>query len=176
MSELSFGEVGEILQLVKAIEGSEIDLQWGDLRIQVRRGAASSPREGELNRQEATNAGGGGDLYVQPTSSPASAPSATTTTLNASEEVVGGAGATPSHWVAVSAPMAGTLYRVPSPDEPPFVEVGDPVSDGDTVAIIEVMKLFTELKAAVSGKVVRIDVPDSTLVEFGQALVWIEPA
>jgi biotin carboxyl carrier protein len=72
--------------------------------------------------------------------------------------------------------MAGTFYRAPTPDDPPFVEVGDTVTEGDTVALIEVMKLFTELKAEVAGKVAQVDVPDSKLVDFGRALVWIEPA
>ena len=82
----------------------------------------------------------------------------------------------PAHWVAVSAPMAGTFYRSPKPDEPPYVEVGDLVSAGDTVALVEVMKLFTELKADASGKVARIEAADCSMVEFGQALIWIEPA
>jgi acetyl-CoA carboxylase biotin carboxyl carrier protein len=72
--------------------------------------------------------------------------------------------------------MVGTFYRAPSPGEPPFVEVGDAVRPGQTVGVLEVMKLFTELTSEVEGKVARVAAEDATLVESGQALVWIEPA
>ena len=64
----------------------------------------------------------------------------------------------------------------PGPGEPPFVEVGDAVRPGETVGVLEVMKLFTELKTDVGGKVARIDAEDAALVESGQPLVWIEPS
>ena len=82
----------------------------------------------------------------------------------------------PDHWVAIKAPMVGTFYRSPKPGDPAFVDAGDVVALGDTVGLVEVMKLFTELKTEVAGKVARIDVDDTALVEFGQPLIWIEPA
>lgn len=180
MPELSFGEVGEILQLVQAIEGSEVDLEWGDLKIQVRRGSTSPA-------QTALPAAAGSDstasavppatvAEVAPQQRDVAPGSATSPSPSVTPAPVAEASGTPAHWVAIVAPMVGTCYRSPSPEEAPFVEVGDVVTAGDTVALIEVMKLFTELKAEIDGKVARIDITDGELVEFGQSLVWIEPS
>jgi acetyl-CoA carboxylase biotin carboxyl carrier protein len=181
VSDLSFGEVGEILQLLQGIDGAEVELQWGDLRIQVRRGLAGASANGSFATTGAT-ATTVQDETPSPQPQPVvpviadpgkSTPTERQTTQEAAAEPAEG---TPSHWSAITAPMAGSFYRAPKPDEPPFVEVGDTVAPGDTVALIDVMKLYTELKTEVSGKVVRIDASDSALVEFGQPLVWIEPA
>ena len=181
MSELSFGEVGEILQLVQAIEGSEIDLEWGDLKIQVRRGGSiSAARETRMENVEGNyaNLPDAPELHAQQTAAPRTSEQSTSAEAGQAGQQQSEAGheRTPDHWVAVKAPMAGTFYWAPTPDDPPFAGVGETVAVGDTVALIEVMKLFTELKTETAGKVARIDVPDNSLVEFGQVLVWIEPA
>lgn len=75
----------------------------------------------------------------------------------------------------VSAPFVGVFYRRPSPDQPPFVEVGDRVKADDTVCLIEVMKLFNSIRAGVDGVVTAIEVEDATLVEYGQVLMRIAP-
>lgn len=74
----------------------------------------------------------------------------------------------------VTSPMVGTFYKSPSPDAKPFVEVGSSVSEGDTVCIIEAMKLMNEIESDVSGKVVEICVEDGQPVEFGQVLMYVE--
>lgn len=181
MPELSFGEVGEILQLLQAVDGTEIDLEWGDLRIQVRRGGEASPVVSVSGTAQAGMAGtqSGSGATPWPAAEPVVSPPAVSAEPARTVPTEAGSHSTseiPAHWVAVTAPMAGTFYRSPTPNDPPFAEVGDTVSEGQTVALIEVMKLFTELKSEVSGKVTRADVPDSTLVEYGQAVVWIEPA
>ena len=76
----------------------------------------------------------------------------------------------------VKAPMVGTFYRSPSPDAKPFVEVGQTIKEGDTICIIEAMKLMNEIEAEVEGKVAEILVQNATPVEFGQPLFRIEPA
>jgi acetyl-CoA carboxylase biotin carboxyl carrier protein len=72
--------------------------------------------------------------------------------------------------------MVGTFYRAPSPQDPPFVEVGDRVEAGDPVCMIEVMKLFTTIEAQQAGRIVEIAVENATAVEYDQALFVIEPA
>ena len=72
--------------------------------------------------------------------------------------------------------MIGTFYRKSSPEKPPFVEVGDDVSAGKVVCIIEAMKLFNEIESEVSGKVVKILVEDASPVEYDQPLFLVEPA
>ena len=176
VSDLSYGEVGEILHLLQEIEGAEVHLEWGDLKIQVRRGPLG--RESSASAEPAPNVGTERPQVAmpEPTTGTGQAGSPPPDSQKQGEPVAERSEDLPDHWVAITAPMAGTCYRAPKPDEPPFVEVGDVVAAGDTVALIEVMKLYTELKAEVAGKIARVEAVDGALVEFGQALVWIEPA
>lgn len=75
----------------------------------------------------------------------------------------------------ISSPMVGTFYRAPTPGEAPFVEVGDRVRVGQTVCIIEAMKLMNEIEAEVSGQIAEILVQNGEPIEFGQALMRINP-
>lgn len=75
----------------------------------------------------------------------------------------------------IKSPMIGTFYRSSSPDTPPFVSVGDKVSKGQTVCIIEAMKLFNEIESEVSGTVVKVMVENATPVEYDQVLFVVEP-
>jgi acetyl-CoA carboxylase biotin carboxyl carrier protein len=78
--------------------------------------------------------------------------------------------------VPIVAPMVGTFYRAPSPDAPPFVEVGERVEKGQTVCIIEAMKLFNEVPAEVEGRIVKILAENGQPVEYGQPLFLVEPS
>lgn len=71
--------------------------------------------------------------------------------------------------------MVGTFYRAPSPDSPPYINIGDHVREGQTVCIIEAMKLMNDMPSEVSGKVVKILVDNGTTVEYGQALFLVDP-
>ncbi len=81
----------------------------------------------------------------------------------------------PERMVAITSPMVGTFYRAPAPDADPYVEVGDLVDIGQTVCIVEAMKLMNEIQSEVKGRVVRIQVENAQPVEFGQALFEIDP-
>ncbi len=81
-----------------------------------------------------------------------------------------------SRYVTVTAPMIGTFYRKPSPDKPVFVNVGDVLTVGQTVCIIEAMKLFNEIECEVAGTVVKILADDMKPVEYGQPLFLVDPA
>ena len=72
--------------------------------------------------------------------------------------------------------MIGTFYRSSSPDKPTFVNVGDTNKPGDVICIIEAMKLFNEIEAEISGKIVKVLVDDATPVEYGTPLFLVEPA
>lgn len=78
--------------------------------------------------------------------------------------------------VEITAPMVGTFYRSPAPEEAMFVEVGDRIQSGQTVCIIEAMKLMNELETEVSGEIVAILVENAAPVEFGQVLMRVRPA
>jgi acetyl-CoA carboxylase biotin carboxyl carrier protein len=75
----------------------------------------------------------------------------------------------------IESPLVGTFYRTPSPDAPPFVEVGDMVEVGQTVAIVEAMKVFNEITADITGRIVAIPAENGKLVQVDQPLVIIEP-
>ncbi|MEQ8325184.1 MAG: acetyl-CoA carboxylase biotin carboxyl carrier protein [Vicingaceae bacterium] len=81
-----------------------------------------------------------------------------------------------ANYVTVKSPMIGTFYRKPSPDKPVFVNVGDAVEEGQTVCVIEAMKLFNEIESEVSGKIIKVLVEDNSPVEYDQPLFLIEPA
>jgi acetyl-CoA carboxylase biotin carboxyl carrier protein len=81
-----------------------------------------------------------------------------------------------NNYVTIKASMIGTFYRSPSPEEPTFVNVGDTISKGQTICIIEAMKLFNEIESEISGKVVKVLVDDSQPVEFDQPLFIVDPS
>ena len=78
-------------------------------------------------------------------------------------------------WVDITSPMVGTYYAAPAPDEDPFVTVGDRINKGDTVCIIEAMKLMNEIEGEVTGQIMEISVQNGDPVEFGQVLMRVNP-
>lgn len=80
-----------------------------------------------------------------------------------------------SKYITVKSPMIGTFYRSSSPDKPSFVNVGDEISAGKVVCIIEAMKLFNEIESEVSGRIVKILVDNASPVEYDQPLFLVEP-
>ena len=80
------------------------------------------------------------------------------------------------NFITIKSPIIGTFYRKSAPDKPNFVEVGSKVNVGDTVCIIEAMKLFNEIESEVSGKIVKVLVDDSSPVEFDQPLFLVDPS
>jgi len=76
--------------------------------------------------------------------------------------------------IAVTSPMVGTFYRAPSPESPAYVEIGDMVTTGKVVCIIEAMKLFNEIESEVSGKLVKVLVENGQPVEYGQKLMLLK--
>lgn len=109
---------------------------------------------------------------VQPTapvapSPAAAAPAPASSTPSASDE---------SKYITIKSPMIGTFYRRPGPDKPVFVNVGDEIKPGKVLCIIEAMKLFNEIEAEVSGKIVKILVDDASPVEYDQPLFLVDPS
>lgn len=157
---LRYSEVGEILSLIDSSSCTEVILETEGIKLVVRRGGAEGT-------------GGGQSEQPVPVAVPASAPSAASTPAPtkpapAMSGSTGGDG-------FVGAPMVGTFYRAPSPDSPPFVEVGSKVNTGDPICVIEVMKLFTTVHAEVAGTVTEIGATDAQLVEYGQMIFIIKP-
>ena len=81
-----------------------------------------------------------------------------------------------SKYVTIKSPMVGTFYRKPSPDKPAFVNVGDDISEGQVICILEAMRLFNEIESEVNGKIVKVLVDDASPVEFDQPLFLVDPS
>jgi oxaloacetate decarboxylase alpha subunit len=143
---LNFEEIRELVRIASEADITELEVEAGHLRVAIRKAPrAASPA---------------------PAANPAPAP----------PQAVPAAPEAPSpHWVPVTAPMVGTFYRAPGPDQPPFVQEGDRVEAGQTLCIIEAMKMFNEIPAEVSGRVVRVLVENGAPVEYGQPLFLIDP-
>jgi acetyl-CoA carboxylase biotin carboxyl carrier protein len=103
---------------------------------------------------------------------PAPAPQAVSTTVETKEAA---AAAESSKYITIKSPMIGTFYRSASPDKPSFVNVGDEVSSGKVICIIEAMKLFNEIESEVSGRIVKVLVENASPVEYDQPLFLVEP-
>ncbi len=78
--------------------------------------------------------------------------------------------------IALESPMVGVFYRSPSPEDPPFVAVGDMVKIGQPIGLIEAMKVYSEVPSEVAGRVVEMPVESGKLVQQGQALIYVEPS
>jgi acetyl-CoA carboxylase biotin carboxyl carrier protein len=101
-----------------------------------------------------------------PTAAPAAQPAAQPTAAPAADT---------SQYITIKSPMIGTFYRSASPDKPLFVNVGDEVTEGKVICIIEAMKLFNEIESEVSGRIVKVLVDNASPVEYDQPLFLVEP-
>lgn len=106
---------------------------------------------------------------------PAAAPTAAAAAPAADKPAAAAAPAA-DNLITIKSPMIGTFYRSPSPGKPQFVEVGDEVSPGKVVCIIEAMKLFNEIECEVKGRIVKVLAEDASPVEYDQPLFLVEPA
>lgn len=163
-------ELKDIQNLIKFVAKtgvSEVSLEIGDVKITVKTGASE---ESKPLTQVSSNIAPPSIAMVE---KPVLTPSMEFTSQppTTSKELDDDSGEN-----LVKSPIIGTFYRKPSPEKPNFVEVGDRVNIGDTLCVIEAMKLFNEIEAETSGTIVKILVDDSTPVEFDQPLFVIDPS
>lgn len=141
-------KVRKLIELMKEHDLTEIDLKQADSAVRIKRG-------GEVIS------------YAAPVAAAAAAPAAAPQAAVPSAE--------DARMVVVKSPMVGTFYQASSPENPPFVKVGDRIGPEKTVCIVEAMKVFNEIPAGVSGQVVAILVENGAPVEFGQPLIKVDP-
>ncbi|PJE39435.1 MAG: acetyl-CoA carboxylase, biotin carboxyl carrier protein [Flavobacterium sp.] len=159
-------DLKEIQNLIKFVSNTgvaEVKLETGDVKITIR-----TTLEG--NTPEIT--------YVQqaaPVQQAMAAPVAAAP-IAAAPAAPAAPAEDNSKFVTIKSPMIGTFYRKPSPDKAPFVEVGSTIGKGDVLCVVEAMKLFNEIEAEVSGKIVKILVDDMSPVEFDQPLFLVDPS
>ena len=118
----------------------------------------------------------GAGTMALPASEPRSVPQAAAIASEVSAKPAAAAIEIPGHWIAITAPNLGTFYRSPKPGAAPFVEVGQTVEASSDVCLLEVMKLFTTVKAGHKGTIRRVCVNDADMVEHAQTLFYIDPS
>lgn len=159
-------EIQSLIRFVAKSGASEVKLETDDIKITIRTGPT---QQGETTVVQQI------PIAAQPM--PASAPVPAAPAPAAAEAAPESAGnEDDSKYITIKSPIIGTFYRKPSPDKPAFVEVGDNISQGDVLCVIEAMKLFNDIESEVSGKVVKVLVDDSSPVEFDQPLFLIDPS
>lgn len=163
---MNLSEIQDLIKFVAKSGVTEVEIEEKDFKITIK------TEDRKARREEQT-------IYVQQpmmqqlpqVQQPQVAPAA----LPAPPAVVTPA-APVDNYITVKSPMIGTFYRSPSPDKPVFFEVGDSIKVGDTVCIIEAMKLFNEIESEVSGRIVKVLVDDASPVEYDQPLFLVDPA
>jgi acetyl-CoA carboxylase biotin carboxyl carrier protein len=156
---MNLDHIKELLDLIADTDVMELEVQDGDEKIRIRRKAAGAD---DAPPYVIVSSGMGA---VAPSAQPAlHAPAA------------GVEAAADDDLVMVKSPMVGTFYEAASPGSPPFVGVGDAVEKGNTLCIIEAMKLMNEIEADVSGVIAKRFVANGEPIEYGQALFGIRPS
>jgi acetyl-CoA carboxylase biotin carboxyl carrier protein len=156
-------DIQELIKFVAKSGATEVDLEIDNIKISIK--SPEKRRRGEI--EEITT------ILQQPNSSVMTAPAE----LVAASAIV----STPeidenANYITIKSSMIGTFYRSSSPETPSFVNVGDAITEGDTLCIIEAMKLFNEIESEVSGKIVKVLVDDTTPIEFDQPLFLVDPS
>ena len=166
-------EIQDLIKFVAKSGVSEVELETKEIKIVIKTPASGkSKQETPVVIQAAPPIAPVVSVApVSQTQTPAPAAevknSATSATPSASSDE--------SKYVTIKSPMIGTFYRSPGPDKSAFVNVGDEITPGKTVCIIEAMKLFNEIESDVKGRIVKVLLNDATPVEYDQPLFLVEP-
>lgn len=156
-------EIQELIDFISKSGLEEVNIETEEFKIKVKKSADIKTQVVEAVQAAAPAAA------AQAAPAPAPAPAA----APAQEEKPAD---DTSKYVEIKSPMIGTFYRSPNPDSPSFVNVGDKVSAGQTVCIVEAMKLFNEIESEVSGTIVKVLVDNSSPIEYDQPLFLVDPS
>lgn len=161
---INFQELRELLGTISQTDITELVLKNDDFELTVRK------EKGVITVPQTVTS------FPQVTETPMSVPASPQAVVQAPPpETPEKPTVDDKKWVDVTSPMVGTFYSAPNPDEDPFVTVGDRISKGDTVCIIEAMKLMNEIEGEVTGQIMEIAVENGEPVEFGQVLMRVNP-
>ncbi|KAA2241603.1 acetyl-CoA carboxylase biotin carboxyl carrier protein [Chitinophaga agrisoli] len=161
---MDFKQIQELVKMVNKSNISELSIEEDKFKITIKQ------KDNEV-QQVITVPAVAAVQAVAPAAT-AAVPVATATVPVAGTPV---APAKADNLVTVKSPMIGTFYRSPGPDKAAFVNVGDDITPGKVVCIIEAMKLFNEIESEVSGKIIKVLVDDASPVEYDQPLFLVEP-
>ena len=162
-------DIQELIKFVAKSGATEVSLEIDNIKISIK--SPTKKKRGDTDDGEATTIIQKGPAQVMAAPIVSSAP---VTVIETSTPAP--VAAENSNYITIKASMIGTFYRSTSPESPPFVSVGDAIKEGDTLCVIEAMKLFNEIESEISGKIVKVLVDDSTPIEFDQALFLVDPS
>jgi len=163
---MDYKQIQELIKLINKSNIGEVSIEENDFKITIKQ-----KKDQQIQQQPVT-----APVYLQPqvTAPPVQQiqqPAQITSPASPETPAI-----KPDNLITIKSPMIGTFYKRPSPDKPSFVEVGEDITPGQILCIIEAMKLFNEIESEVSGKVVKILVDDSSPVEYDQPLFLVEPS
>lgn len=160
-SEMKTTEIRDLIDFISKSGLNEVNIETKELKLQVKR----DPDQKVFKSTP----------VVAPIAAPMVAAAAPAATPAAAKAAPAAETASGKNTTGIKSPMIGTFYRSSGPDAAPFVSVGDKVSKGQTVCIIEAMKLFNEIESEVSGTIVKVMVENASPVEYDQVLFVVEP-
>ncbi len=155
-------EIQELINFLSDSGLEEVNIETADFKVSIKRSA-----------EQQVVAAAPAPVQAAPAPVPAAPAAAPAPQPAAQPQESGGPDA---NLIEIKSPMIGTFYRSANPDSPAFVEVGSTVKPGDTVCIVEAMKLFNEIESEVSGKIVKVLIDNSQPVEFDQPLFLVDPS
>lgn len=178
---MDLNEIQSLIKFVSKSGASEVELETKDFKIIIKTPGAGNGRrrpgqpEVETYLTQPMAQVPVGTPVQQVVAAPA-APVAAAPVAPAPAEAPKQVEDESAKYITVKSPMIGTFYRSPKPESPPFVNVGDEIKPGDVICIIEAMKLFNEIEAEVTGRIVKVLVDTSSPVEYDTPLFLVDPA
>ncbi len=163
VSGMKTSEIRDLIEFISTTGLNEVNIETSELKLHVKR----EPDQ-KILKSAAPVAAAPAVQVSAPAPAPVSAPAAAPKPAVTPEPAAG------KNTVEIKSPMIGTFYRTSNPESPPFVSVGDKVSKGQTLCIIEAMKLFNEIESEHSGTLVKVLVDNASPVEYDQVLFVIE--
>ncbi len=166
--------IRNLLKLIAENDVNEVEIEEGDFKIRVKKRPDTIMKEGSSSMYMGHPQPM--EFHLPGGAAPASPSAGTPSSPQAPAPEPPAASGTDNNYLTVRSPIVGTFYRSPSPESEAFVNVGDTVSKGTVICIVEAMKIMNEIESEHSGKIVKILVEDGQPVEFDQPLFHIDPS
>lgn len=163
---MDFKQIQELIKMINKSNIGEVSIEEKGFKLTIKQ--KEEPVQQVIAAPMQTHS-------VATLAAPAATVAAQAPVVSTAEKPAKAAETPAGNFVTIKSPMIGTFYRSASPDKPPFASVGDEVTPGKVVCIIEAMKLFNEIESEVSGKIIKVLVEDASPVEYDQPLFLVEP-
>ena len=164
---MNFKQIQQLIKFVARTGVSEVNIENSNIKINIK-GNTNDSDQPQIVQQPVVS-------QIQPVQAAPVVQPPVTQEPQQVESVEASKSNDDANYHTIKSPIIGTFYRKPSPDKDNFVEIGDQISEGQTLCVIEAMKLFNEIESDISGKIVKVLVDDATPVEFDQPLFLVEP-